>query len=134
VKAYGVKQAIAMCRYLMNNGVRGIHFYTLNLEKSVFQILDGLSLIPVQVPRPLPWKIITRREKETVRPIFWANRPRSYLARTMEWDEYPNGRWGDSRSPAFGELSDYHLLGLYYISKEKRKRMWGGMKLLKIYV
>ena len=32
-----------------------------------------------------------------VRPINWANRPRSYLARTDVWDEYPNGRWGDGR-------------------------------------
>jgi hypothetical protein len=28
---------------------------------------------------------------------------------TVGWDEYPNGRWGDSRSPAYGELSGYYL-------------------------
>ena len=37
------------------------------------------------------------------------NRPRSYVLRTGSWDEFPNGRWGDYRSPAFGELVDYHL-------------------------
>jgi methylenetetrahydrofolate reductase (NADPH) len=26
--------------------------------------------------------------------------------RTDDWDEFPNGRWGDATSPAFGELSD----------------------------
>jgi methylenetetrahydrofolate reductase (NADPH) len=46
---------------------------------------------------------------EDVRPINWANRPKSYLARTEVWDEFPNGRWGDGRSPAFGELSDGHF-------------------------
>jgi hypothetical protein len=24
-----------------------------------------------------------------------------------EWDEFPNGRWGDSRSPAYGDLDGY---------------------------
>jgi methylenetetrahydrofolate reductase (NADPH) len=55
---------------------------------------------------------VTRRKAEEVRPIFWANRPKSYLQRTMTWDEFPNGRWGDARSPAFGDLSDYHLCPL----------------------
>lgn len=34
---------------------------------------------------------------EDVRPINWSNRPKSYLSRTEEWDEFPNGRWGDGR-------------------------------------
>ena len=39
------------------------------------------------------------RENERVRPIFWSNRRKSYVTRTETWDEFPNGRWGDSRSP-----------------------------------
>lgn len=62
---------------------------------------------------------------EDVRPINWANRPKSYIARTTGWDEYPNGRWGDSRSPAFGELSNSHLFGSYVCTKEDRLTMWG---------
>jgi methylenetetrahydrofolate reductase (NADPH) len=42
--------------------------------------------------------------QEEVRPINWANRPKSYIKRTVTWDEFPNGRWGDNRSPAFGDL------------------------------
>lgn len=34
---------------------------------------------------------------EDVRPINWSNRPKSYLSRTEEWDDFPNGRWGDGR-------------------------------------
>ena len=49
------------------------------------------------------------RRTETIRPIFWANRTRSYLSRTENWDEYPNGRFGDSRSPAYGELDGYGI-------------------------
>lgn len=49
----------------------------------------------------------SKRRSETIRPIFWANRPTSYLSRTTDWDEFPNGRWGSSESPAFGELDGY---------------------------
>jgi hypothetical protein len=35
------------------------------------------------------------------------------MQRTSSWDEFPNGRWGDSRSPAFGDLTDYHISDLH---------------------
>lgn len=62
---------------------------------------------------------------EEVRPINWANRPKSYIKRTHTWDEFPNGRWGDGRSPAFGELSDSHFFRPVEGSKEDRLAMWG---------
>ena len=45
--------------------------------------------------RPLPWALSAhpKRREEDVRPIFWASRPKSYIYRTQEWDEFPNGRW-----------------------------------------
>ena len=67
-----------------------------------------------------------RRCSEDVRPIFWASRPKSYIHRTLEWDDYPNGRWGNSSSPAFGDLSDYYLFYLRSRWKPERLRaMWG---------
>jgi methylenetetrahydrofolate reductase (NADPH) len=45
-----------------------------------------------------------------VRPIFWAIKPKSYIARTRDWDEFPNGRWGVSRSPAFGIPEQYYSM------------------------
>ena len=44
--------------------------------------------------RRFPWRASTlaNRQNENVRPIFWANRPKSYMARTESWDEFPNGR------------------------------------------
>ena len=53
--------------------------------------------------RGLPWRGARTKGNglvEDVRPINWANRPQSYLLRTASWDDYPNGRWGDGRSPA----------------------------------
>lgn len=122
VKSYGVKLGIEMCRTLLDAGVTGLHFYTLNLEKSVLQILEGLKLVDPEVRRPLPWRAAPSR-KEDVRPIFWSHRPKSYMQRTATWDEFPNGRWGDSRSPAFGDLTDYHLASLH-VAKETNDRNW----------
>eukprot|EP00472_Partenskyella_glossopodia_P006064 CAMPEP_0197514996 /NCGR_PEP_ID=MMETSP1318-20131121/261_1 /TAXON_ID=552666 /ORGANISM="Partenskyella glossopodia, Strain RCC365" /LENGTH=635 /DNA_ID=CAMNT_0043063239 /DNA_START=81 /DNA_END=1988 /DNA_ORIENTATION=+ len=129
VKAYGIELGKKMCKRILENGTPGIHFYTLNLERSVTKILGGLGLatLPEKGVRQLPWKqsCSTRRQKEDVRPIFWANRPYSYLQRTVSWDEFPNGRWGDSQSPAYGDLYDYHLMGLKSASVRDRRRMWG---------
>ncbi len=44
-----------------------------------------------------------------MRPIFWKNRAKSYIHRTEQWDEFPNGRWGDACSPAFGELDGFGI-------------------------
>jgi methylenetetrahydrofolate reductase (NADPH) len=64
-----------------------------------------------------------------VRPIFWRNRNRAYIARTQDWDEFPNGRWGDSRSPAFGSLDEYGI-GLKGTNEQNRK-LWGEPKTIK---
>jgi methylenetetrahydrofolate reductase (NADPH) len=112
VKEYGIKLAIEMCTRLKKCGVTGFHFYTLNLEKSVRLILEGMEFVAeVNKVKPLPWtpSLARNRSDENVRPIFWRNRPRSYILRTEAWDEFPNGRWGDSRSPAYGELDGYGL-------------------------
>ncbi|KAJ1922554.1 methylenetetrahydrofolate reductase (NAD(P)H) met13 [Tieghemiomyces parasiticus] len=112
VKQYGVQLAIDMCSRLRAAGHLGFHFYTLNLEKSTRLILEGLRFVAApEKLRPLPWNpsLGLKRRTESVRPIFWRNRARSYVARTEAWDEFPNGRWGDSRSPAFGELDGYGM-------------------------
>lgn len=45
VKNYGVELAVQMCNRLREAGCPCLHFYTLNLEKSVLQILEGLHLL-----------------------------------------------------------------------------------------
>jgi methylenetetrahydrofolate reductase (NADPH) len=44
VKAYGVQLSIAMSQELMSKGIRGFHFYTLNLENSVMSVLKALHV------------------------------------------------------------------------------------------
>jgi methylenetetrahydrofolate reductase (NADPH) len=114
VRARGTRLVAEMCRKILKAGlgINGLHFYTMNLEKGVRMLLEELKFVPhKEVIKPLPWRqsLTPNRRSETIRPIFWANRTKSYLSRTENWDEYPNGRFGDSRSPAYGELDGYGI-------------------------
>lgn len=44
MKQYGIDYGAQMCRDLMDFGVPALHFYTLNLEKVVYGILDAIGL------------------------------------------------------------------------------------------
>lgn len=102
----------------------------MNLEKATHLIVESLGLLQDIKVREMPWQrsLGLNRKDESVRPIFWANRHKSYIARTKEWDEFPNGRWGDSRSPAFGELENYNI-GLR-IRPQEVIELWGQPKTL----
>lgn len=154
VKNIGCDIAAEMCRSILsaNNtetlGVLdGVHFYTLNLERSVTQILLSMGAVDfidqriakdnsglfegvrTSAGRALPWRqsaIENRSKREQVRPINWANRPKSYVMRTEDWDEFPNGRWGDSTSPAFGELSNMGHFYLFSLGSEEDQRAMLG--------
>lgn len=61
-----------------------------------------------------------------MRPIFWAIKPKSYIARTKDWDEYPNGRWGVSRSPAFVIPDEYISMSKKLsFNFDEKKKLWG---------
>jgi len=128
IRNYGIHQATQMIRELFNTGYApGIHFYTLNREVASTTICKNLGLWS-DIKKPLPWRLSAdpSRASEEVRPIFWTNRSKSYVHRTRHWDEFPNGRWGNSASPAFGELKDYYL---FYLASQSPKsellKMWG---------
>eukprot|EP00559_Dactyliosolen_fragilissimus_P001733 CAMPEP_0184860762 /NCGR_PEP_ID=MMETSP0580-20130426/5583_1 /TAXON_ID=1118495 /ORGANISM="Dactyliosolen fragilissimus" /LENGTH=683 /DNA_ID=CAMNT_0027357979 /DNA_START=17 /DNA_END=2065 /DNA_ORIENTATION=+ len=180
IKKIGCEIASEMCRTILlkteeDGGVDGVHFYTLNLERSVTTILLSMGAFHIETPahetqkndahesshddagshelsdsqkfvsqnfnndktthfqshrsqRLFPWRpsAMKARLNEDVRPINWANRPKSYVMRTEFWDEYPNGRWGDSTSPAFGELSHVaHFYSFTLGSDEDRRAMLG---------
>ncbi|PNJ48265.1 MTHFR isoform 11 [Pongo abelii] len=129
IRNYGIELAVSLCQELLASGlVPGLHFYTLNREMATTEVLKRLGMWTEDPRRPLPWALSAhpKRREEDVRPIFWASRPKSYIYRTQEWDEFPNGRWGNSSSPAFGELKDYYLFYLKSKSpKEELLKMWG---------
>ena len=107
LKKLGVEIWVEMCEELIKKGVKFLHLYTVNLEKSTVDVIKNLGIM--WKGKSLPWKkrSFKDREEESVRPIFWANKPKSYIAKTNQWDKYPNGRWGVSRLPTFGDMGDY---------------------------
>ncbi|KAG8852083.1 hypothetical protein FRB91_007020 [Serendipita sp. 411] len=128
VRELGTKLVADLCRGILNAGlgIRGLHFYTMNLEKGTRMLLEELKFVPrVETIKPLPWRqsLTPNRRAESIRPIFWANRTKSYLSRTENWDEYPNGRYGDARSPAYGELDGWGIWIKH--SKEEAHKLWG---------
>lgn len=128
IRTYGIQLATQMCRDLMAAGIApGFHFYTLNREVAVKQILKNLNLWKTTCTKNLPWQTSAndRRCNEHVRPIFWSTRPKSYLMRTRDWDDFPNGRWGDSSSPAYGDLSGYYLFTPAAVGSDELRRFWG---------
>ncbi|OAX80068.1 hypothetical protein ACJ72_05609 [Emergomyces africanus] len=134
VRTLGKSLVAQMCEKILAAGIHHLHFYTMNLQQATKMVLDELGLIPShQTPlqKPLPWRqsLGLGRRGEDVRPIFWRHRHQSYVARTQTWDEYPNGRWTDSRSPAFGELDTYGI-GLKG-TNEQNVKLWGEPKSLK---
>ena len=100
VRNFGVDFGVKQCQELMEGGCRFLHFYTMNLEAATIKIIEGLGIM--NKTKQLPFMQSNERKSEDVRPIFWAIKPQSYRLRTEAWDEFPNGRWGVSRSPAFG--------------------------------
>lgn len=134
VRSIGTGLVASLCRRILEAGIQHLHFYTMNLAQATQMVLGELGLTPSSerpLKQALPWRqsLGFGRREEDVRPIFWKNRNKSYVTRTQDWDEFPNGRWGDSRSPAFGELDAYGI-GLKG-SNEQNRKLWGEPKSIK---
>jgi len=64
VREIGTKLVADMCRKILdaNIGVRGLHFYTMNLEKGTKMLLEELNLVPrIETIKPLPWRQVSQR-------------------------------------------------------------------------
>ena len=104
VREAGTQYVANMCRKILNAdlGIHGLHCYTMNLSRGTEMLLEEMQFVPTaDRVKPLPWRVslTQKRRTETTRPIFWSNRQRSYLVRTRDWDEFPNGRWGTRVRP-----------------------------------
>ena len=59
VREIGTLLVADMCRKILDAdiGIRGLHFYTMNLEKGTKMLLEELNLVPrVETIKPLPWR------------------------------------------------------------------------------
>merc|ERR1719478_1830887 len=107
VKEYGIELAVRMSKELMAGGCPGLHLYTLNLEKSATAICEKLGLVDMDLKqKDYPFNRSTgTRGVESTRPIFWAQRAKSYVERTQGWNDYPDGRFGQRDADAFKSVS-----------------------------
>ncbi|CAN8095828.1 unnamed protein product [Discula destructiva] len=48
------------------------------------------------------------------------------MGREATWDDFPNGRWGDARSPAYGEIDGYGVS--LHMSITQARALWGEPK------
>ncbi|KAF9582905.1 hypothetical protein BGW38_010601 [Lunasporangiospora selenospora] len=123
VKDYGVELATSTIQQLLGAGIQGFHICTLNLEKSVRLILESVGFVQPASARRLqkaqganePIHLSTdsgsgAKKPEGgeihINPVIW-KQEEDHLGRSESWDDFPNGRWGDARSPAFGDLDGY---------------------------
>ncbi|RMZ21359.1 hypothetical protein D0859_14627 [Hortaea werneckii] len=168
----------------------GFHFYTLNLEKVVTQILERTGLIPPATPviksadrngiaeqavaeeesdgflmvedakrnrqrrkssnrnsMPQNRVVVSRRSSTSssktqayeapedeagVPPVnsrantLAISEGQGSAGREATWDDFPNGRWGDVRSPAYGEIDGYGVS--LHASIPEANRLWGQPK------
>ena len=135
VKRYGIDLATRMVSRLVKV-VPGVHFCTLNLEKSVRTVLQNLEWSEGKDPdhgvrlnrlieddetlgtsppaqrelavSPQEASLLAQRvlANKAVTPKKPANTPQASTTEDS-WDEFPNGRFTDVRSPAYGEIDGW---------------------------
>lgn len=62
VREVGVTLVAELCRRIIKEdiGIRGLHFYTMNLERATKMLLEELNLVPrVETIKPLPWRQVS---------------------------------------------------------------------------
>ncbi|SCV03298.1 LAME_0H09296g1_1 [Lachancea meyersii CBS 8951] len=177
VRAIGVDviSEIVDTIYTRTNGrIKGLHFYTLNLEKAVAQIVtnsqclskileedkdedlvDGIEEIALEdsdisgndnmkkrrrqssvhnTDRTSNRVLIDDQDKNIIegrepsgapsrKVVLSISQGSGSLGRDATWDEFTNGRFGDSRSPAFGEIDGYGPS--LKVSSQKAYKIWG---------
>jgi methylenetetrahydrofolate reductase (NADPH) len=157
VKDFGVKYAVDMIDKLTaDGGVPGVHFCTLNLEKSVQRVLEGLSWIRhktpdhnrliVEQPDDLynnginmassppkdPKHMVTAHDAadsithDLVNVVLSDHEEGAGEVNTAAtWDEFPNGRFGDFKSPAFGDRDQWGGLShMVQYSYTRGTKLW----------
>lgn len=164
VKSIGIDiltDMIAQIDSKTESRIKGYHFYTLNLEKSVAYIVENSKLFRQQLPEPAvdhedavasdsdgdemavkaAQETYLNRKNQIIKDTRIASISRALrndrkaivdistgkgaLGKDATWDEFTNGRFGDSNSPAYGEIDGYGP-NLKLHSTEKVLETWGS--------
>ena len=153
VKQVGVEaihDVVKGIRDVKAKGPRGFHFYTLNLEKAVTSLLERCNLIPpdpddnsISAIDDVPNLVngdaahhralsstsssaagqLTTNSHRSSSPARLVPPNNNPLSREATWDDYPNGRFGDARSPAFNPPLTYSPTSLT-VSPAEALSLW----------
>ncbi|KAH9945794.1 MTHFR-domain-containing protein [Epithele typhae] len=135
VKDYGVKLAIEMIQQLQKTGIRG---------KSVARVLEGLGLtesilsssnklIADEIGPPERTVTPHAAADHATKELAAAPQPESEagkgeLNNAADWDDFPNGRFGDFKSPAYGETDRWGSSALQSKASSTPLSQWGNPK------
>ncbi|WBW70864.1 methylenetetrahydrofolate reductase Met11 [Schizosaccharomyces osmophilus] len=67
--------------------------------------------------------LATHRDSLTADAPFSVSEGSGVLGRQANWDDFPNGRFGDPRSPAYGEIDGYGPT--LHFPQQEALRLWG---------
>ena len=57
VREAGTNLIVDLCRKILESGILQLHFYTMNLEKATFMILEKMEITTaMNLKNPLPWR------------------------------------------------------------------------------
>lgn len=73
VREIGTKLVADMCRKILDAGldIKGLHFYTMNLERGTKMLLEELNLVPrIETIKPLPWRQVRHRSHSTTTSVL----------------------------------------------------------------
>lgn len=155
VKALGIDILLEIIEEISaQTNVKGFHFYTLNLEKAVASIVEKCDLLSdlaivsddeEDVPQAenghaqpngqeAPEHTFQRRRSSvsnevdatiSVKSLIEISKGKGQLGKDANWDDFPNGRFGNSNSPAYGEIDGYGP-NLKVDSSAKAIDLWGS--------
>ncbi|CAN6669515.1 hypothetical protein TRVA0_041S01288 [Trichomonascus vanleenenianus] len=124
VKALGVELLSSIIHKLRAAKVcRGFHFYTLNLEKAVAKVLEYSGIVSEEAAAVQQTHGIPKTEALQV------SAGKGLLGREATWDDFTNGRFGNSRSPAYGEIDGYGPT--LHVDNKRALELWGSPKTVK---
>ncbi|KAG0296071.1 hypothetical protein BGZ96_010235 [Linnemannia gamsii] len=93
-----------------------------------FGVEVGVQMTALSVIRKdKPWRcnfLPHRQDQEQQRPIFWANRPKSYISRTEAWQSFPTTASQWRTLEKYGGLEEYGV-GIKYSTAAEARCHWG---------
>ncbi|KAJ8594278.1 methylenetetrahydrofolate reduct [Rhizopogon salebrosus TDB-379] len=148
VKDYGVRLAVDIIQKITSTGkIKGVHLCTLNLEKGVQLVIEKLqwaggspkakNKLIADAPGRMIHAQLSTSSDLVIDPTTATNTAASALTfkQTLDpepgrgevnnaatWDDFPNGRFGDYKSPAFGAQDQWGGTGFSRLSE------WGHPK------